>query len=72
MHEKFAVKWRELRGRIKIQWGKLTDDDLLQIEGNYDVLVSKIMEKYGTAREEVERQLDMLLKEQPAPAGRHK
>ncbi len=72
MHEQFAAKWRELRGRIRSQWGKLTDDDLLQIEGNYDVLVSKIMEKHGQVREEIERQLDMLLKEEPAPAGRRK
>jgi len=67
MHkEQFAAKWRQIRGQVKAQWGKLTDDDLTQIEGNYDMLVGQIEEKYGLAREEIERQLDALLSEAPA------
>ncbi|HEU5299956.1 MAG TPA: CsbD family protein, partial [bacterium] len=43
-------KWKQIRGEIKQQWGKLTDDELDQIEGSYDILVGKIQEKYGQSR----------------------
>lgn len=70
MHkEQFAGKWRQLRGRLKAEWGKLTDDELDQIEGNYDMLVGKIVEKYGQAREQIERRLDSFLTEEPVTTG---
>jgi len=50
-------KWRQVRGHVKKQWGKLTDDDLEQVEGDYDKLLGKIQERYGIAREEAERRL---------------
>lgn len=55
-----AGKWRQFRGRIKSEWGKLTDDDLDRISGNYDMLVGKIQEIYGKSREEIERRLDQM------------
>jgi uncharacterized protein YjbJ (UPF0337 family) len=64
--EKFAAQWKQLRGRVRAQWGKLTDDELDQIAGNYEMLVGKIQEKYGLAREQVERQLEPMLMEEPA------
>ena len=70
MHkEQFTAKWRQLRGRVKAEWGKLTDDELDQIEGNYDMLVGKIAEKYGQAREQIERRLDTFLTEEPVVSG---
>ena len=50
-------KWNQLKGSAKSQWGKLTDDELTQIEGDQDKLVGKIQEKYGVAREEAEKQV---------------
>jgi uncharacterized protein YjbJ (UPF0337 family) len=50
-------KWKQLQGSVKQQWGKLTDDELKEIEGSQDKLVGKIQEKYGVAREEAERQV---------------
>ncbi len=74
MHkEQFTGKWRQLRGRVKAEWGKLTDDELDQIEGNYDMLVGKIVEKYGQTREQVERRLDSFTTaDLEAPAGKTK
>ncbi|MGH2454406.1 MAG: CsbD family protein [bacterium] len=74
MHkEQFTGKWRQLRGRVKAEWGKLTDDELDQIEGNYDMLVGKIVEKYGQTREQVERRLDSITPaDLEAPAGKTK
>lgn len=53
-------KWRELRGQIKAKWGQLTDDELDEIGGNYDALVGRIQQKYGYARDEVERDLESI------------
>ena len=51
-------KWKQATGSAKTQWGKLTDDDLTQIEGNRDKLIGKVQEKYGLAKEEAENQVD--------------
>src|SRR5262245_404145 len=46
-----AGKWQQLRGKVKEQWGKLTDDDLTQAEGKFDKLSGVIRERYGYTRE---------------------
>jgi uncharacterized protein YjbJ (UPF0337 family) len=55
--DQVAGKWQQLKGKIKQQWGKLTDDDLTMLEGNRDQLIGKVQERYGIAREEAERQV---------------
>lgn len=50
--------WKQFKGSVKEQWGKLTDDDLAQAEGNYDQLVGKIQERYGYERERAEREVN--------------
>ncbi len=49
-------KWTQIKGRVKQQWGKLTDDDMRQIEGNLDLAAGKLQERYGYAREQAERE----------------
>lgn len=51
--ERFQGQWSQLKGEIKKQWGKFTDDDLAQIEGNMDKFVGKAQERYGERKEEV-------------------
>ena len=51
-------RWSQLKGELKTQWGKLTDNDITQIEGQRDKLVGKVRERYGLAREDAERQVD--------------
>lgn len=63
-------KWRQIRGQIKAQWGRLTDDELDEIEGNVEMLIGKIQEKYGQTRAEIARDLDRLLPAEPAPRTR--
>jgi len=49
--------WNQARGKIKEQWGKLTDDDLTVIEGKRDQLVGRLQQRYGLAREAAEKQV---------------
>jgi uncharacterized protein YjbJ (UPF0337 family) len=49
--------WTQTKGEVKVQWGKLTDDDIAQIDGRREVLVGKIETRYGVSREEAERQV---------------
>ena len=59
--DEFEGKWRQFRGSVKAKWGQLTDNELDEISGNYELLLGKIQEKYGHSRQEIEQQLDMLL-----------
>ena len=56
------AKWNELKGEIRSQWGKLTDDDIERIAGNRDRLIGFVQERYGyvwdEARQMVDRYLD--------------
>jgi uncharacterized protein YjbJ (UPF0337 family) len=55
MEDMLKGSWKQLKGNVKKQWGKLTDDDLLEIEGNKDILVGKLQERYGYSKTEAER-----------------
>lgn len=50
--------WKQLSGKFKEKWGKLTDDDLTQSEGRSDFIVGKIQERYGKTKEEAKREFD--------------
>jgi len=50
--------WKQLKGKVKEQWGDLTDDDLDQIEGKRDQLEGKIQERYGHAKDQVKKDVD--------------
>jgi uncharacterized protein YjbJ (UPF0337 family) len=51
-------QWTQLKGQVREQWGKLTNDDLDQIQGRTEQLVGKIQERYGLARDDAERRAD--------------
>jgi uncharacterized protein YjbJ (UPF0337 family) len=57
MWEKVKGSWDQTKGAVKEQWGELTDDDLLAIEGRRDQLVGKIQTRYGISREAAEAQV---------------
>ena len=66
----FKGKWLQLKGQIKEKWGQLTDDDLDQVGGQRDQVVGRIQEKYGLAKDEVNRQLDSwIATEEPRRSG---
>ena len=55
--DRIKGQWKQLAGRIKEKWGKLTDDDLTIAEGNSQYLAGKVQERYGVAKDEAERQV---------------
>lgn len=56
--DQFKGKWVQFKGEVKQQWGKFTDDDLMQIEGNYDKFVGRVQERYGDKKDEVVKWAD--------------
>ena len=50
--------WKQMTGKVKEEWGELTDDEITEAEGDRDQLVGKIQAKYGIAKEEAEKQVD--------------
>lgn len=54
-------RWKELRGKIKERWGKITDSDLDRIEGKREQLAGLLQQKYGFARDKAEHEIDQFL-----------
>ena len=54
--DSFKGQWHQLKGEVKTQWGKLTDSDLDQIEGQSEKLIGKIQERYGYAKDRAEEE----------------
>jgi uncharacterized protein YjbJ (UPF0337 family) len=55
--EKIKGSWTQTKGAVKEQWGKLTDDDLMEIRGRREQLVGKIQTRYGISHEAAEAQV---------------
>jgi uncharacterized protein YjbJ (UPF0337 family) len=51
-------EWKQIRGKVAEQWGKLTDNDLTVIGGKRDQLVGLLQKRYGKAQEAIEREVD--------------
>jgi len=51
-------KWEQLKGSAQKQWGKLTDDEVDQINGDAQKLSGLLQEKYGKSKEEAEQAID--------------
>ena len=57
-------QWMQLKGKVRQQWGQLTDDEIDQVQGNAEMLIGRIQERYGRSREEAEREVDRWLDQQ--------
>ena len=51
-------KWTQLKGTVRKQWGKLTDDDVDQIQGDAEILQGRIQERYGRTKEQAQQEVD--------------
>ena len=59
--DRIEGNWKQFKGSVQSQWGKITDDDLDVIEGDRKKLAGRIQEAYGVARDEADRQIDRWL-----------
>ncbi len=53
--------WKQLKGKVQQQWGKLTDDDFDVIDGKRTELIGRVQERYGIARDQAEKDVDSFL-----------
>jgi len=53
--------WKQFKGKVQQQWGKLTGDDLDVIQGKRTELVGKVQERYGIAKDQAEKEVDDFL-----------
>jgi uncharacterized protein YjbJ (UPF0337 family) len=54
--DRIEGQWKQQRGKAMLEWGKIMNDELAAISGKYELLVGKLQEKYGIAREEAQSQ----------------
>jgi len=51
-------EWKDLKGKARVNWAKLTDDDLARIRGNREQLEAAVQKRYGLAKEDARKQVD--------------
>ena len=56
--DRIEGNWKQMKGKAREQWGKLTDSDWDQIAGKKDQLVGRIQERYGISKDEAQKQAD--------------
>jgi uncharacterized protein YjbJ (UPF0337 family) len=56
--DRIEGNWKQFTGKVRQQWGKLTDDDLDLIGGRREELSGRIQEVYGVSKDEAERQIE--------------
>ena len=64
-----AARWTQLRGQLRENWGKLTDDDLDRVQGRWEQLSGLLQERYAFTKTKAEAELDAFL-EKVAPRER--
>ena len=58
--DQIAGNWKQMTGRIRQEWSKLSESDIDNAKGNRDSLIGKIQERYGVARDEAEFLIEYL------------
>jgi uncharacterized protein YjbJ (UPF0337 family) len=59
--DEFAGNWKQVTGKVKEKWGKLTDDDLMVIAGKREQLTGLLQERYGYGKDHVEKEVDAFI-----------
>jgi uncharacterized protein YjbJ (UPF0337 family) len=60
-------QWTQFKGRVRQEWGRLTNDDVARIDGDREILLGRLQELYGRTREEAEEELEQFLSAEPRP-----
>ncbi len=51
-------RWHRVKGNLREQWGKISDDELEQAKGNAEQVVGLLQERYGLTKAQAEKELD--------------
>ena len=57
-------KWMQMKGSLRSKWGKLTDNDLTEIQGDTEKMIGKLQERYGYNREQAEKEMNEFMNAQ--------
>ena len=55
--DRIKGQWKQLAGKLKQKWGKLTEDDLKRAEGSSEYVTGRVQERYGIAQDEAAKQV---------------
>jgi uncharacterized protein YjbJ (UPF0337 family) len=56
--DRIAGDWKQVKGKVKEKWGKLTDDDLAVVNGRAEQLIGRLQERYGLAKDAARKEYD--------------
>jgi uncharacterized protein YjbJ (UPF0337 family) len=56
--DRISGNWKQVKGKVKERWGKLTDDDLDVVDGREEQLIGKLQERYGLAKDAARKEYD--------------
>jgi uncharacterized protein YjbJ (UPF0337 family) len=59
LHDKIRGNWKQLSGGVRHEWGKLTHNDVERVKGDAEVLAGLIEERYGVAKAEARKQIEL-------------
>ena len=61
--EKDIIKgnWNQIKGKLRQQWGKLTDDEISTMQGSYEELLGKLQKSYGLEKEQAKTEINAFL-----------
>jgi len=54
----FKEQWKQLKGELRSRWSKLTDEDLKQVDGDFDTFIGSIQTRYGLAKDKAQREFE--------------
>lgn len=63
LHDWMQGNWKQLKGGVRHEWGKLTHNDVEEIKGDVEVLAGKIEERYVVTKAEAKKQIDKWVSE---------
>lgn len=61
--DKIKGNWREIKGKLRQKWGKLTDNEITSMQGSYEELSGKLQKIYGYQKDKVQKEIDAFLNE---------
>jgi uncharacterized protein YjbJ (UPF0337 family) len=58
----FEANWLKIKGKLKQQWGQLTENEITQMKGSFEEMVGKLQQKYGYEKEQAQKEIKDFLR----------